>query len=115
MTLCLAAECRLGKESRLLIATDYNSENEIIGAEIESKITRIGDKHVALMAGGSSRAMEFVYVCDEYFATDCAAVLDTLDKLKDAVRIYKRRLAGEYVAGKLGLDYDSFLHCGAQK
>lgn len=114
MTLCIAAECTRGKNQNVILASDYETENEIVGAEIQPKLAWIGDQHVALLAGTSSRAVEFIMLCQSFFGTEEGKRLDTFDKLREVVLIQKKRLADELLAGQLGVTYEFFLRTGKE-
>jgi hypothetical protein len=114
VTLCIAAECKRGRSQSVILASDYETENEMVGAEIQPKLAWIGDKHVALLAGTSSRAVEFVMLCEGFFGTEEGKRLDTFDKLREVVLIQKKRLADELLAGQLGVTYEFFLRTGKE-
>jgi hypothetical protein len=114
-TLCIAAECTLGQKRRVVMACDYETENEMVGAEVQKKMMRLSNSHIALIAGTLSRAIEMCVVCQEFFASEKGLQLDTLDKLRESVTVQKKRLADELVSGQLGMSYEDFLNSGKQK
>jgi 20S proteasome alpha/beta subunit len=113
VTLCIAAECVFGREERIILASDYRSETELIGVENETKVGWIDEKTAVLIAGNSSRANELIMVCSNIAEDAGSEKSSTYDILQRAVTMQKQNIADQYIGSKLGMDYETFLKRGS--
>jgi hypothetical protein len=102
-----------GSQRMMVIATDYESENEMVGAEIQSKVTQLDGGYFFLSAGTHTRAAEFIGVCSSLLS--CSSVQSFYELLRTAVTTQKNNLADEYVSGQLGISYVDFVATGKEK
>ena len=114
MTLCVAAACREGRKSRIVIATDWRAENYIAGADIQDKLYWVGGNVAVLIASNVSRAVELRDTFSQLFErreksgkqTNASNVIDVF---KTPPIVYKKKLINEYVGLKFGISYKGFL------
>jgi hypothetical protein len=97
----------------MVIATDYEQENEMVGAEIQSKVTQLDNGYFFLSAGTHTRAVEFIAVCSGMISGSSNGSF--YDLLRRAVTTQKSNLAAEYVSGQLGISYSEFLDHGRER
>lgn len=114
MTLCIAAACQERTKPRIVIATDWRTENGIAGAEIQDKLYWIGKNVAVMIAGTISRAIELKNTYVQFFEERERRNLPTtkanvIDVFKAPTIAYKRKLANEYTGLKYGLRYSEFL------
>lgn len=112
MTLCVAAHCHTAGRRMMILAADYESENEMVGAEIQSKVTQLDGGYFFLAAGTHTRATELIGVASNLLSDGQQVFYDVLRK---AVTTQKKNLAHEYVSGQLGITYDEFIDTGKEK
>lgn len=120
MTLCIAAICEQkrgkGKQSRIVIATDWRGENPMAGAETTDKLYWIYQGCPTLIAGNVSRAIELKDTYRQCFVplllanpTAPMMVDNAFDAVKSVLPVYKRKRAEEYIGTTLGINYETFL------
>ena len=116
MTLCVAAACQDRGKSRVVIATDWKASAGIATAEIQDKLYWITDDIPVLIAGTVTRAIELKDTYKQYLEAVAAAQpspiqikpQDLSDFIKEPIKLFRRKLAEEYVSKKFGMNYDSF-------
>lgn len=109
LTLCIAAECNYSKT--VIFSCDWSSESGSSKAEIQQKFDVLPKSNTPVVfAGTANRALEFLAVLGEF--VDGCPKEETLKRLKAAVAHQKRALIDEYIASKIGHDYQWFLTKG---
>lgn len=114
MSLCIAAACREGDESRIVLCFDlqvstssYSSEGEIKFEEIDCPLGRLE----ALFAGPSvAAARELIALYRSHLAASENVKRENIEELlRVPLRLYKRRMVESLVQRRIALTYDQFL------
>jgi len=114
MTLCIAAACQEFFKDRIVIGFDRKISSDIWSSETEFKMEELIPRQLlALFAGTVSEARELLLIY-RHEVSSLPARAEMLEKLREPLRIHKRRKVESLVARRLGLTYDQFLDRGDQ-
>ena len=109
-----SAACQDRGRERVVIATDWKASAGIATAEIQDKLYWITDDIPVLIAGTVTRAIELKDTYKQYFEHLTAQAqpfqikqTDLNDLLKEPIKIFRRKLAEEYLSQKFAPNYDT--------
>jgi len=115
MTLCIAAACQDRGKPRVVIASDWKATDSVGTADIQDKLYWITEDIPVLIAGSITRAIELKDTYKQYveaLAAQSSPVQikqqDLNDHIKEPIKMFKRKLAEEYLSKRFGLNYDAF-------
>ena len=114
MTLCIAAQCRSGKDNHAVISFDQRVETDAASGENEFKWERLSRRWSALIAGDVSLARELL----SYYRPDLVESEENLNEgnvlehLYEPLRKLRQLEADRLVRDRHAISYDNFLSVG---
>ena len=117
MTLCIAAACLEGDEPRIVLCSDEMVSTGVASSQTESKREEL-PSFVAMFAGTIPEARELLSAYRNHLAENVSggalSVQEWLERLREPLRLHKRRQIDHLVRRRLGLTYAEFLERGDQ-
>jgi hypothetical protein len=106
MTLCIAAVCAEGEETRLVLCSDHKIGTWAAQAEIGFKFSWIARNWPALVSGDLSMTAELVATLMGTLDSSSFTRYNVFDLIKAGANAFREKLADNIVRTKLSVSYD---------
>ncbi len=117
MTLCLAAICSapgVYGEYKIVFGADRRAEASWVGGDVAFKFNWITRGWAALIAGDTSKSLDFLSTARAAFETDRTPVNrnNVFDRFNDISCAHKEKLCQRFIRQQLGISFDQFMSQG---
>ena len=115
MTLCLAAICIEPGDSndyRIVFGADRRAEASWVGGDVAFKFYWITKGWAALIAGDTSKSLDFLSTARAAFESDPTPVSrnNVFDRFNDISCTHKEKLCQRFIRQQLGISFDQFMN-----
>jgi|SRR5215212_4969057 len=115
MTLCLAAICvaRIpSNDYRIVFGADRRAEASWVGGDVAFKFDWIAKGWAALIAGDTSKSLDFLSTTRAAFEADPTPVSrnNVFDRFNDISCAHKEKLCHRFIRQQLGISFDQFMN-----
>jgi hypothetical protein len=120
MTLCLAAICIAPKKKksfndyRIVFGADRRAEASWVGGDVAFKFEWISKSWAALIAGETSKSLDFLSTARAAFDTDPTPISrnNVFDRFNEISCAHKEKLCQRFIRQQLGISFEQFMNQG---